>query len=236
MQKILMIEDARDFQLLVTNALCDEFAITVAATAEEARSSLRKTKFDLVLLDVLLPDANGFEFFNELRAKPAHVQLPVIFLTSRGAIADKVKGLSLGADDYVTKPFDPLELSARVKSKLRKVDEYRKSSGELRVGRLLLDVFRQAAYQLADDAGARKNLGVTAREFELLHMLARDAGNIVSRKAIIDSIWGTLEELGNDGSRTLDRHVSTLRKKLPPAVGSIKSTPRIGYQFVPVED
>jgi DNA-binding response OmpR family regulator len=103
-------------------------------------------------------------------------------------------------------------------------------------------VFRQQAYHVTDGAtpdaaaaeGGKHNLGLTAREFELLHMLLRDVGNIVPRRNIIDSIWGNAANLGNDGSRTLDRHVSTLRKKLPAPVGSIKSTPRIGYQFLTV--
>ena len=165
--------------------------------------------YDVIVLDVMLPDMDGFQIVSTLRARGNHT--PVLMLTARGAIADKVAGLNAGADDYMTKPFNILELKARVRALLRRAgmssnqQEKAESSEQLTAGHIMLDL----AQRVAIKSGAAVDL--TVKEFDLLELLMRNPGRVYSRENLLDLVWG-YEYQGD--YRTVDVHIRRLREKL----------------------
>jgi len=192
-------------KLLGTNGHCCH-AVT---TAEQARAALEtsadEAPFDLVVLDVGLPDLSGFVLCRQLRQRH---HLPILLLTARSSSEDQVLGLELGADDYVTKPFDPRELLARIHALLRRASEYTLPAERVRqidLGEVVLDLDRRDAYR-----GGRP-VHLTDREFELLCLLARHRGQALSSRWIFEVLWGTPADLG---FKTLTVHVQRLRRKI----------------------
>jgi two-component system, OmpR family, phosphate regulon response regulator OmpR len=204
----LLIDDDARLGALVTEYLGrHEIAVTVAADGERGLSALRRGRFDVVLLDVMLPGTDGFEVCRRLRATPEIAALPVIMLTARGDDVDKIVGLELGADDYLAKPFNPRELLARIHAVLRRGRAAGARRGRLSVGRLEIDF--DAREVIVD--GRRPPL--TAYEFELLAVLARAAGRVLSREQLLDALKGAAYETFD---RSIDVHISKLRSKLEP--------------------
>ena len=203
----LLIDDDARLGALVTEYLGrHEIDVTVAGDGERGLSALRKGRFDVVLLDVMLPGADGFEVCRRLRAAPELAALPVIMLTARGDDVDKIVGLELGADDYLAKPFNPRELLARIHAVLRRgrrvATRDRFSAGGLEIDFEAREV---------TVAGQRQTL--TAYEFELLAALARAAGRVLSREQLLDALKGATYETFD---RSIDVHISKLRGKLEP--------------------
>ncbi len=203
----LLIDDDARLGALVTEYLGrHEIDVTVAGDGERGLSVLRKGRFDVVLLDVMLPGADGFEVCRRLRAAPELAALPVIMLTARGDDVDKIVGLELGADDYLAKPFNPRELLARIHAVLRR-------------GRRVTTRDRFSAGGLEIDFAARevtvagRRQALTAYEFELLAALARAAGRVLSREQLLDALKGATYETFD---RSIDVHISKLRGKLEP--------------------
>ncbi len=204
--KVLMVDDDR----FILNALArilgtQGYHCTSAVTAEEAWRALETESFDLMLLDVGLPDVDGITFCRRVRAKH---HLPIIMLTARDGSSDKIIGLEVGADDYVTKPFDQHEVVARVRAQLRRSAEYSATTQEQRqivIGRLVIDLDAHDAY-FADRAA-----NLTQKEFELLELLARNRGRAMARDYLFEHIWGYDAELGE---KTLTVTVSRLRQKI----------------------
>jgi DNA-binding response OmpR family regulator len=204
----LLIDDDARLGALVTEYLGKhEIDVTVAADGERGLSALRRGRFDVVLLDVMLPGTDGFEVCRRLRATPEIAALPVIMLTARGDDVDKIVGLELGADDYLAKPFNPRELLARIHAVLRRGRAAGARHGRLSVGRLEIDF--DAREVIVD--GRRPPL--TAYEFELLAVLARAAGRVLSREQLLDALKGAAYETFD---RSIDVHISKLRSKLEP--------------------
>ncbi len=204
----LLIDDDARLGALVTEYLGKhEIDVTVAADGERGLSALRRGRFDVVLLDVMLPGTDGFEVCRRLRATPEIAALPVIMLTARGDDVDKIVGLELGADDYLAKPFNPRELLARIHAVLRRGRAAGARRGRLSVGRLEIDF--DAREVIVD--GRRPPL--TAYEFELLAVLARAAGRVLSREQLLDALKGAAYETFD---RSIDVHISKLRSKLEP--------------------
>ena len=204
----LLIDDDARLGALVTEYLGrHEIDVTVAADGERGLSVLRRGRFDVVLLDVMLPGTDGFEVCRRLRATPEIAALPVIMLTARGDDVDKIVGLELGADDYLAKPFNPRELLARIHAVLRRGRTAEARHGRLSVGRLEIDF--DAREVIVD--GRRPPL--TAYEFELLTVLARAAGRVLSREQLLDALKGAAYETFD---RSIDVHISKLRSKLEP--------------------
>jgi two-component system, OmpR family, response regulator len=228
--RLLVVDDEPTLrELLAATLRFAGFSVTSAATGQEAIEAARADPPDLVLLDVMLPDLDGFEVVRRLRAQPTPVgarrsqQVPVLFLTARDGAHDKVTGLSLGGDDYVTKPFDLGELIARIRAVLRRTTG--SSAGVLTVGAVTLD---PEAHHVARD-GAPVKLSPT--EFRLLHFLIVNAGRVLSRADILDAVWQY--DFGGDTS-IVDTYISYLRRKLDtPDHRLIVTVHGVGYVVRP---
>ena len=174
---------------------------------------------DLVLLDIMLPDEDGLEIVKKLRQRPETRKLPIIMVTAKTTEIDKVKGLDVGADDYLTKPFGVMELIARVKAILRRTKSEDKF---LTVGDVFLDDEKRMVYVKQEPCI------LTFKEYELLKLLLHNAGIVVSREVILDRVWGIDFE---GESRTLDMHIRTLRQKLGEAGAMIRTVRNVGYKI-----
>ncbi|MGZ3687796.1 MAG: response regulator transcription factor [Bdellovibrionota bacterium] len=225
MTNVLLVEDAVEYQILVRSALGGGFALTSVGRADEARIAIRKQPFDLLILDVKLPEGDGFELCSQIRSLPEYEDVPIIFLTGKRETDDKVRGFSLGADDYIVKPFDPKELRARVESRILRAQVRRSSSDKLRFGDVVLHLSSQEATRQSAGA-AEQNIDLTPAEFKLLCFLIKSVGRVVSREQLIQALWKNESEILD---RTVDKHVSTLRKKLRATSLRIESVYSSGY-------
>ncbi len=225
--KILVVEDALEYQIMIKNSLGRDLNIEVCGSLSEAREKLKAVLFDLILLDVTLPDGSGFEFCSELQNHESTHKIPVIFLSGRNAVTDKVLGLTLGADDYVTKPFDPTELKARVENKLRKQQSQNQEESFLERGPLRMSLPNYSATM--NIQGKETKLDLTPIEYKILYRLAKQPGNILTRQQLIDSVWGVGAYIED---RSVDKHISSLRKKLDAFANHIRTVSGLGYQFV----
>jgi two-component system alkaline phosphatase synthesis response regulator PhoP len=225
MPRILVIEDEDDIQsLLRFNLEKDGHQVTICGSGGDGLHELRRNAYDLVLLDLMLPDRDGLEVCRVMRADPGMAAIPIIMVTAKGEESDVVLGLGLGADDYVTKPFRIKELAARIKVRLaRLADEAR--SGEnrrLQFKGLVIDPVRHRV--LVDDVAVT----LTLTEFKLLHVLAAHAGVAYERYDLLDRI-GDGETVVTD--RTIDVHVRNLRKKIEPYHDFVETVRGVGYRF-----
>ena len=188
--------------------------------AKDFFDRLVEKKPDLVLLDVMLPDEDGLEIVKKMRAKPDTRQIPVIMVTAKTTELDKVKGLDMGADDYMTKPFGVMELISRVKALLRRSGLRENEEKVLSLGSVSLDRERHAVTVEGQPCE------LTYKEYELLKLLMINAGIVTTREVILDKVWGTDFE---GESRTLDMHIKTLRQKLKGAGSLIRTVRNVGY-------
>lgn len=224
MARILLIEDEPDIALGLGMDLEAE-GHTVETSADGMSGSLRGREqgWDLIVLDVMLPKRDGFEVLRDLRR--AGVRTPVLMLTARGQEAEKVMGLELGADDYVTKPFSPRELRARVKALLRRGGPVEAAAAVLRFGDCELDT---AKVELRRGGVLQE---ITALEFRLLEMFLRNAGRVLGREKLIASVWGRDT---NVTDRVVDTHIVKLRRKIEVDPGEPRhliSVRGLGYRF-----
>lgn len=226
--RVLVVEDSREVQAQIRAALGKRYTLVEALSLADALVSLQSQTFDLVLLDVMLPDGDGFQLCSRIRTHEATASLPVMFLTGKAGVADKVMAFSLGADDYVVKPFEPLELKARVEAKLRKSESERTEAPIAHHGRLRFEVALQRVKEVTQ-LGER-DLDLTPAEFRILYFLARNAGKTFSREQLMDAIWHDRANVSHDNVYT---HISSLRKKLGSCAGYLVSIPRTGYRFSP---
>jgi two-component system phosphate regulon response regulator PhoB len=220
---ITIVEDEDDIRALVCAGLRRErFRVREFSDGKGFLSSLRSERPDLVVLDLMLPDTDGFTICRGMRADRALASIPVIILTARAEEADRILGLELGADDYVVKPFSPKELAARVKAVLRRSSpEAGRSRLEIADG-LLIDVDTHEVFVRG------RKLELTQAEFRLLHLLASRGGWVFSREKILDHLWGDEK---NVTDRSVDVHVKHLRDKLGPAGGMIVNVRGVGYKL-----
>lgn len=226
MPKILLVEDALDFRTLVERTLVKDCQVVSEPDLAGARKRLAEDKFDLILLDVMLPDGDGIDFCKSLRSSGAHASTPVIILTGKSDVNDKVNAFSGGAEDYLVKPFHPLELRARVEARLSR-SRTAGASDILEKGALRLNVPVQRAE--IRTAQGNSDLDLTPIEFKLLLFFIRGENTVYSRKDLMSSVWG---EGVHVISRTVDAHVSNMRKKIRGSGYTIKSVHRVGYRFV----
>ena len=227
MARVLVVEDEESISDPLSYMLRREgFEVSIAATGTEALTEFDRTGADIVLLDLMLPEMSGTEVCRQLRQK-SHV--PIIMVTARDSEIDKVVGLEIGADDYVTKPYSPRELVARVRAVLRRHagEPAETSVATLAAGPVRMDVERHVVSVGGD------SVALPLKEFELLELLLRNAGRVLTRGQLIDRVWGA-DYVGD--TKTLDVHVKRLRSKIEPE----PSTPRyivtvrgLGYKFEP---
>ena len=218
---LLIDDDARLGALVKEHLGQHDIEVTLVGDGERGLATLRKGRFDVLLLDLMLPGLDGLEICRRIRAAPELAGLPVIMLTARGDDVDKIIGLELGADDYLAKPFNARELLARIRAVLRRGRAV--APERLRVGRIEIDL----AAREVSVAGARKVL--TSYEFDLLAALARAGGRVLSREQLLDALKGGGYE---SFDRSIDVHVSKLRAKLeddPRAPRHIKTVRGVGY-------
>ena len=225
MSHVLVVEDDKDIAELIAHYL-QKAGHTVETAASGTAGLKRATEAvpDLILLDLMLPGIDGLMVCQTLRSDPGTASIPIIMLTARGEEAERVTGLELGADDYVTKPFSPRELTARVAALLRRVR--RPASGgmgaPLEYGPLTIDVERHAV----DVDGAAVRL--TAKEFLLLQYLVEHRGRVLSRDLLLTDVWGYHY---TGGTRTVDVHIRRLREKLPFLADAIVTIKQFGYRL-----
>jgi DNA-binding response OmpR family regulator len=222
MSRILIVEDEPDIALgLEEDLKAHGHEVEVARDGDAALRRGREQAWDVILLDIMLPRRDGFEVCRELRR--ARIKTPIILLTAKTQEAEKVLGLELGADDYVTKPFSPRELRARIKAVLRRFED--DTAGVYRFGDCEVDFDR------AEIRRARKPVEATALEFRLLKALIRGRGRVLTREQLIQAAWG---EGTNVVDRVVDTHILNLRKKIEPAPAApqyLHSVRGIGYRF-----
>lgn len=221
MALIYVVEDDRSIQEIETFALTNVgYQVQGFGSAEEFYKALEGGLPDLILLDVMLPDEDGLSIVKKLRTRKETLLIPVIMITAKTTEIDKVKGLDIGADDYMTKPFGVMELISRVKAMLRRSARPEEKEKTLRLGQVVLDREKHAVY--VNDFSVE----LTFKEYELLKLLMVNAGIVTTREVILDRVWGIDFE---GESRTLDMHIKTLRQKLGEEGSLIKTVRNVGY-------
>ena len=225
MVTILIVEDEPDMATgLRDNLEFEGYEVRIARDGEEALASAAESAPDLILLDLMLPRRNGLDVCRELRHRG--MRNPIIMLTARGQETDKVVGLEIGADDYVTKPFSVRELMARVHVQLRRTACENAAVEQFQFGEVELDFKRQHA------ARAGQRLHLTAREFDILKYFVRRRGETISRDELLDKVWGFR---AYPLSRTVDNHIAKLRQKierLPTEPEYLITVHGLGYKFL----
>ena len=223
-ETILAVDDeVHILELISFNLKAAGYHVVTALTGEEALKRCEVERPSLVLLDIMLPGIDGLEVCRRLKGDRMTSNIPIIMLTARGDEVDKILGLELGADDYITKPFSVRELGARVKSLLRRVAPQQESEPQtLRSGDIVIDITNYEAFK-----GGEK-LSLTLKEFELLKVLVLSRGKVLTRDFLLDRIWG-YEYYGE--TRTVDVHIRHLRQKLgeEPYIETVRG---VGYRFV----
>ena len=221
MSRLLIIEDELPMRTALADVLTGEGYRVL--TAEDGEAGLRRAldeQPDLILLDLMMPRLDGYALCAELRRLKQTT--PVLMLTAKGQLEDRVKGLDLGADDYLVKPFSTEELLARVRALLRRVNRTSQSIASLTLGDAQIDFARQQARR------GKKPLHLTAKEFATLRLLAESNGEAVSREQFLDVVWGYA---AFPTTRTVDTHIASLRSKLGPGGRAIETVHGVGYRL-----
>ena len=223
MSQILVVEDDADIAALIAHYL--EKAghhVERLTSGADVLPRLRRSPVDLLILDLMLPGVDGLVVCQAMRADTVLAGIPIIMLTARGEEQDRIAGLEIGADDYVTKPFSPKELSARVTALLRRAARAA-PAGPLSYGPITIDVDRHHV-TLGED-----EVKLTAKEFLLLQYLIQHKGRVLSRDLLLSDVWG-YQYTG--GTRTVDVHIRRLREKIPPLSDAIETIKQFGYKLI----
>ena len=218
---IYCVEDERNIrELLIYTLETTGFSAKGVSNGKELRALLKEELPDLILLDIMLPGEDGYSILERLKASQETKNIPVIMVTAKTTEIDKVKGLDLGADDYITKPFGVMELISRVKAMLRRSQKTQEKDKVLKLGNIVLDREKHSV------TVGREPVELTYKEYELLKLLMTNAGIVTTRELILDRVWGIDFE---GESRTLDMHIKTLRQKLKEEGSLIKTVRNVGY-------
>ena len=224
---IYLVEDDDNIRKLVSYALTKEgFEVKGFETPHEFCNEIENNVPDLVMLDIMLPEEDGLSILKKLRSFGNTEDVPIIMLTAKGSEYDKVTGLDMGADDYISKPFGMTELVSRVKALLRRMDKIKKKTAEYHIGALYVNPEKHIIRVNGSD------INLSYKEYSLLMALLSADGNVVSRDALLTKVWGEFY----DESRTLDVHIRKLRVKLGDAGRMIKTVKNIGYKIGVVTD
>lgn len=220
-----MVDDEKPIRDLIRMTLSIEnYEAEEAEDGEMAYRMLEESSYDLVLLDIMLPKMDGYQVLQRIKDK----NIPVIFLTAKIALQDKIFGLKMGADDYITKPFEPMELLARIETILRRSQKYAIPNVEEAKGKNVL-IFEDITMYLKERIVKKENQEVilTVKEFDLLKTFMENQNIVLSRDVLLDKIWG-YDYLG--GTRTIDMHVKQIREKLD-LKGSLETIYKVGYKL-----
>jgi DNA-binding response OmpR family regulator len=223
-ERILIVEDEAAMRTALADLLAGEdYRVLWAADGESGLRRALEEKPDLILLDIMMPKLDGFALCAELRRLANAV--PVLMLTAKGMVEDRVTGLDAGADDYLVKPFSSEELLARVRALLRRVERKSRAPAKLKLGEVEIDLARQSAVR------GKLTVHLTAKEFAMLRLLAEAEGEPVSRERFLDAVWGYT---AFPTTRTVDNHIASLRAKLeknPDAPRHLKTIHGVGYRL-----
>ena len=229
MARILIIEDETPMRTALLDVLESEgYRAFGAADGESGLERAIEEKPDLILLDIMMPRLDGFEVCAELRRR--NMAVPVLMLTAKGQVDDRVAGLDAGADDYLVKPFSTEELLARVRALLRRTQRQARAAVKLKLGDVTIDLVRQTAIR------GRKPVHLTSKEFAMLRLMAENPGEPVSRERFLDAVW---EYAAFPTTRTVDNHIASLRKKLernPDEPRWIQTVHGVGYRLEKQKD
>jgi DNA-binding response OmpR family regulator len=221
MKKILCVEDGKDTQLIL-KACLNGYSVHFAPSLGLAKAAIKRESFDFVIIDISLPDGSGLDFFAD------HSEIlessPVFFLSGSSSLAAKASAFSLGADDFVMKPFDPKEFRLRLDARLKKSSMSKKVQGTICVGTLICNLTEQRAYDSGSDG---ESYNLTMLEFKILVLLARTPNRVFSRAEIIDRVWSD----ASTTERAVDVHISHIRKKIAPSKIDIAPVVGAGYRL-----
>ncbi|MFL5486694.1 MAG: response regulator [Gemmatimonadaceae bacterium] len=222
--RVLVVDDEPDIVALVAYHLAKSgYAVSTATSGPDGLASARREKPSLIVLDLMLPGLSGLEVMEELRGDPATAGIAVLMLTARREEGDRIKGLTLGADDYLTKPFSPQELVLRVAAILRRVKSGQTNAGDVRqIGPLQID---STAHRVTVDG---REVDLTPTEFKLLLLLAERKGRVQPRNLLLEIVWEAAPDIQ---TRTVDMHVQRLRAKLGDAGDLIETVRGFGYRI-----
>ena len=222
-RKILIIEDEKDIQDLLAHYLKREgYDVKIARDGEAGLHKASQERFDLALLDLMLPQMDGLEICRTLRSQSQTADLPIIMITAKAEEADRIVGLEIGADDYITKPFSPREVVARVKALFRRLEKPKAKEVKHEYGGIALDPAKhEVTYK-------GKSHSLTSKEFKLLEFLLANRGRVLSRDILLNEIWG-YDYFGT--TRTVDVHVAHLRQKFQVLNKSLVSIKGLGYKL-----
>ena len=222
-QKILIVEDDQHIsQLVKYNLEKAGFDCATAETGEEAIERLKKGSFDLMILDIMLPQMDGFEVCKRIKQETRCAAMPIMMLTAKGEEVDRIVGFELGADDYMVKPFSPRELLLRVKAILRRGETREAAAEVLKVGHLSIDI---PCHKVLVN---QKEIHLTAKEYKLLLVLVQRKGRLQSRERLLEDVWDVTADVT---TRTVDTHVKRLRQKLGREGRLIETVRGMGYRF-----
>ena len=225
MQKILLVDDEVDIlEFLKYNLEQEDFEVLESSNGKDALKKISQIP-DLIVLDIMMPEMDGFELYQQIKTNKEYQDIPIIFLTAKSGETDEIKGLDLGASDYIQKPISPKKLIARIKSNLRKSEQSEKKSKKfenLEIGALEIDVEK---FEVKVD---NKKKFFPRKEFQLLYYLAQNPGKVINRETLLKEIWG------NDVyviDRTIDVHIRKIREKLGKHSELIETIKGVGYRF-----
>jgi DNA-binding response OmpR family regulator len=226
--RVLVVEDDHDIAALLAHSLRKHgFTPTVRHSGSEVVAEVRRDPPDLLLLDVMLPGRDGLEICRTLRADPVTAGVPIILVTARAEEGDRIAGLDLGADDYITKPFSPNEVVARVRALLRRAQRPAAPGTILSYGPVAMDLDR---HQVTSDG---EDVHLTAKEFLLLRYFLEHRGRVLSRDLLLSDVW---DYRYTGGTRTVDVHVRRLREKLPALAAAIVTVKQFGYKLLGADE
>lgn len=225
MKKILLVDDEVDIlEFLKYNLEQDNFEVLVSTNGKDALKKILHNP-DLIVLDIMMPEMDGFELYQQIKKNKEYQDIPIIFLTAKSGETDEIKGLDLGASDYIQKPISPKKLIARIKSNLRKSEQSEKKSKQtenIKIGAVEIDVEK---FEVKVDS---KKKFFPRKEFQLLYFLAQNPGKVINRETLLKEIWG------NDVyviDRTIDVHIRKIREKLGKHSELIETIKGVGYRF-----
>jgi DNA-binding response OmpR family regulator len=225
-KKILVVEDSKEVHRQIEISLGILATLEFQVNLSDAQASLDNEKPDLIILDIELPDGSGIDLCSKIQMD--NPEIPIFLLTGKEALSEKIMGFSAGADDYITKPFESLELKARVEAKLRKMDLLEVKSDFMEWEEISINIKSQEV--ILKQEQPPRDVELTSLEFKLLLFFADNANDVLSRDVILNEIWGKDVHVY---SRSVDTHVSKLRKKLEPFSELIQSVHGSGYKFAP---
>lgn len=225
-KKILVVEDSKEVHRQIEISLGTLATLEFQLNLSDAQASLDNEKPDLIILDIELPDGSGIDLCSKIQMD--NPEIPIFLLTGKEALSEKIMGFSAGADDYITKPFESLELKARVEAKLRKMDLLEVKSDFMEWEEISINIKSQEV--ILKQEQPPRDVELTSLEFKLLLFFADNANDVLSRDVILNEIWGKDVHVY---SRSVDTHVSKLRKKLEPFSELIQSVHGSGYKFAP---